>query len=182
MTCTCPSKLRSPSSEEQVIEVLIAVGIVVAVDEPDVCLAADRRELNVQRSLRLQVAQHDDGFWPYAFDSFKHRREVAMRIPEEEDLGGLSEAFGAHQRAEDADCLVLMLAISVSKPAVRGSDVWIAACAGLACTEHHKPNACRFSSVHQPLPLNLFDSPLHQHNRQGNQEAHNQSTEDILHV
>ena len=61
------------------------VGVVVAVDKPDVCLAADRRELHVQRSLRLQVAQQDDGFRPHAFDSFKHRLEVAMRIPKEED-------------------------------------------------------------------------------------------------
>ena len=101
--------------------------------------------------------------------------------PKKRILGGLSEAFGADQRAEDADCLVLMLAISVSKPAVRGSDVWIAACAGLACTEHQVQRV-PVQFRHQPLPLNLFDSPLHQHNRQGNQEAHNQSTEDILHV
>ena len=58
----------------------------VAVDKPDIGFIVDRRQRFVQRHLRLNVTQQDDGFGLQAFDSANHRNQGAMRVTEEKDL------------------------------------------------------------------------------------------------
>ena len=77
--------LAAPSKTPAPVIARLNQEITAAVNNPDV--AKKLRELNVQRSLRLQVTQQYDGFWLHAFYGFKDWLEVAVGITEEEDFG-----------------------------------------------------------------------------------------------
>ena len=71
------------------VEVGLGVGVVVAMDEPSLGQGPDGRQLHVQRTVGLEIAQQHDGLWPDAFYRLNDGLEIAVRIAEEHELGGL---------------------------------------------------------------------------------------------
>ena len=75
----------SQGRAEKVVVVLIAVGVVVAMNEPDIGRVEDWRKFDFKRTLCLQVTQKHDGIGSVLVNDLQHMFEMTVGVAKEID-------------------------------------------------------------------------------------------------